>query len=104
MNGAYGKRSSIFNMRTKSTSGASIADSEMNSTLDLDSRRMAGETYSTAQCGSIVVCARIESMRAIFSTGWLYLCNGITSAKETREVRPTTLVERALVKTTTSMI
>ena len=37
------------------TLGASIADSEMKSTLDLDSRRMAGETYSTAQYGSIVV-------------------------------------------------
>ena len=82
MNGAYGKRSSIFNMRTKSTSGASIADSEMNSTLDLDSRQMEGETYLTAQCKSIVVRAHTESIHAIFSTGCLYLYNGITSAKE----------------------
>ena len=85
VNNAYGKRSSILCVHSLLASGASIADSEMDSTLDLDSRRMAGETYSTrAQCGSIaiVVRAHIESIRAIFSTGWLYLYNGITSAKK----------------------
>ena len=46
-------------MCTQSTSGASIADSEM-----------------------IMARVRIEGIRAIFSTGWLYLYNGITSAKK----------------------
>ena len=46
-------------MRTWSTFGASIADSEMNLTFDLDNRRMAGETYSLQQIFlnyNIIVC------------------------------------------------
>ena len=47
------------------------------------------ETYSTAQCGSVKVLARIEGMHTFFSNKWLYLCN---AAKGMREVQPTTFV------------
>ena len=62
-------------MRTQSTSGASIT------TLDLNSRRMAGEMYSTAK-HSVDRSWYVRVQNAFFSTGWLYLCNGITSAKK----------------------
>ena len=69
-------------MHTQSTSGASIADSEMNSTLNLDSRQMAGETYSTAQCGSIVVRMRTESILAILALAGFIYAIGLRQPRE----------------------
>ena len=71
-------------MCTQSTSGASVANSEVNSTGRLsisivDDFKHGDVLDSTVRIdrGTRV---SIEGMRAIFSPGWLYLYNGITSA------------------------
>ena len=66
-------------MRTQSTSDASIADSEMNSTDRLsisivdEWQDSITETYSTVQCGSIAVRARIGYVLFLALAGFIWI-------------------------------
>ena len=82
-------------MRTHIDTGASIAEMESESrprpTLDLDTDNFQSQETNSTASEHQVSRGMAHSVRAIYSTRLALFIHGITSAKRTREVRPTVL-------------